>query len=319
MLEQLKTINSFINDSLNYMKNYRRYIKDGKIDKSFSGFLYNQYLLTQRNAILDYYRNHVEEAKKYQHELECLKKNLPYMMTCDVDDYEEKKKLIQDDIRTIELDRQTNLFFLTRKGRKLYFKRSLDSIEKVKEYYQYLAYEQSDNSPHRYLDDSFGVEKGSVVCDCGAAEGIFGLDNIANISKLYLFECDAEWIEALEATFKPYRDKVVIIPKYVGDENSENMVTLDYYFIDKDIDFIKMDIEGAEEAVLRGAKSILGRSNSLKLAIASYHSKDAERNIRKLLKDFEITKSKGFLLHGWETAEPPFFRTGITRACKRKL
>jgi FkbM family methyltransferase len=46
--------------------------------------------------------------------------------------------------------------------------------------------------------------------------------------------------------------------------------TLDGYFKDKEIDFIKADIEGSEMQMLKGAKKIIMRSKP-KLAIASYH------------------------------------------------
>ena len=42
----------------------------------------------------------------------------------------------------------------------------------------------------------------------------FLLENYVDVaSKIYLFECDPVWIEALEKTFEPYKDKVVIVPK----------------------------------------------------------------------------------------------------------
>lgn len=47
-----------------------------------------------------------------------------------------------------------------------------------------------------------------MIADIGSAEGNFSLSNIENVKKVYLFESDKEWIEALEATFRPWRDKV---------------------------------------------------------------------------------------------------------------
>ena len=46
--------------------------------------------------------------------------------------------------------------------------------------------------------------------DAGCAEGYTSLEVVEEVDHLYLFECDEAWIEALEATFALWREKVTI-------------------------------------------------------------------------------------------------------------
>ena len=96
--------------------------------------------------------------------------------------------------------------------------------------------------------DSYEELKGETLLDIGAAEAVFTLDTIDYIDRAYLFECDEAWIEALEATFAPWNDKIMIVRKYVSDVDDDNNITLDTFFQDegRPIDnlFLKMDIEG---------------------------------------------------------------------------
>lgn len=309
----------FTSETLRFIKAYIRYAKRGYQDATFRELRNMLYLVDRKNCILRYYEKYPMDSSKYYHELRCLEKGVPYLMTCDVEDFINRKSAIEDEMKTVAFDSEAGMYFVLRNTRKLYFKKSINSIDKVKEYYEYLAYEQTEKSPHRYLDKNFDIDEGSIVVDCGAAEGIFGLDNIDKIKLLYIFECDKEWIEALQFTFKPYKDKVQVIDKYVGNEDNDSMVKLDTFFNDRRIDFLKMDIEGCETDVLCGAQRILSNQCPLKIVTAAYHSKDAEKEIRERLTNFKISTSEGFLLHGWEVAEPPYFRTGIIRAEKENV
>ena len=76
--------------------------------------------------------------------------------------------------------------------------------------YRGLLIEQDKRSAHRYVD-SYEELKGKTLLDIGAAEAIFTLDTIECIDHAYLFECDESWIEALEATFAPYKEKITIV------------------------------------------------------------------------------------------------------------
>lgn len=98
--------------------------------------------------------------------------------------------------------------------------------------YRGLLIEQDKRSAHRYVD-SYEELKGKTLLDIGAAEAIFTLDTIEYIDHAYLFECDESWIEALEATFAPYKEKITIVRKYVSDVNDEDNITLDTFFRDE--------------------------------------------------------------------------------------
>lgn len=313
---KLKEAAHGIRVTLDFWSNYRSYVKNGSVDKAFEHIEYLNYLLYQKNKIISYFDKH--DVEIYKNELSCLRRALPYKMTCDVEDYEKKLGSIEKELESITFDKYAGLYFLMRNGKRLYFKKSLNTRKQVEEYYSYLAYEQTANSPHKYCDENFSVQRGEVLADCGAAEGLFGLDNIESVDKLYLFEYEEEWIEALEYTFLPYKDKVEIIPKFLGKStDNEKIITLDDYFTDKKITFIKMDLEGCEYDVLQGAAKILQRDLPLKLAVTVYHNKKDESEILGYLSDiapdFSCEKSKGYLLCGWETAEPPFFRSGVLR------
>lgn len=302
-------------ETIQFWKNYCSFIKRGKVDESFMQLETMNWLLDRKNVILSYYEK--SGAGPYAHELSGLRKSLPLNMTCDVEDYREKLVNIESELNTVTWDVDAKMFYIIRNGKKLYFKKSIDTRRKVEEYYTYLAYEQTVNSPHKYESDTFCVKEHDFLADCGAAEGFFGLDNIELVDKLYIFECDEEWIEALRYTFSPYGNKVEIIPKFLGTKNDEKYISLDTYFADKKVTFIKMDLEGCEHDVLLSANSVLQRGDGLKLAITVYHNQVDEEKVLQLLNDtvteFKIERSNGYLLHGWEEAEPPYFRTGILR------
>ena len=91
--------------------------------------------------------------------------------------------------------------------------------------YRGLLIEQDKRSAHRYVD-SYEELKGETLLDIGAAEAVFTLDTIDYIDRAYLFECDEAWIEALEATFAPWNDKIMIVRKYVSDVDDDNNLSL---------------------------------------------------------------------------------------------
>ena len=37
------------------------------------------------------------------------------------------------------------------------------------------------------------------------------------MSKVYIIECEERWADALRATFKPYKEKAIIIPALCGE------------------------------------------------------------------------------------------------------
>ena len=180
--------------------------------------------------------------------------------------------------------------------------------------------EQDVNSPHRYLTDRFNIGKKDILVDVGAAEGNLALSVIEKVKKVYLFETDENWIEALKATFAPWKDKVEIINKFVADRNDEKTVSLDAFFKDREpFSFLKIDAEGTEAAVLKGCETILSSHKPLKAAVCCYHKPNDEKVFNKLLKDrgFSTSFSNGYMIfHEPETFYPPYLRKGVLRAVK---
>lgn len=66
--------------------------------------------------------------------------------------------------------------------------------------------------------------------------------------------------------------------------------------IDK-VDFITMDIEGAEIEALEGAKETL-RNNDVKLAIASYHKIDGQPTYKTIIPMMEKIGFKSYFENG---------------------
>ncbi len=180
--------------------------------------------------------------------------------------------------------------------------------------------EQHVDSPHLYWSDE-EVFKGKTLFDIGAAEGFVSLDHIEDLEQVYLFECDHPWIEALNATFKPYANKVTIVERYVSDKTdaSANTVCLDDFVREKGcrVDLLKMDIEGFEEMALEGARDTL-ISQAVNLAVCAYHKPDAVTSIVDLLTAFgyQCTLNPKLMCFVYDD-RPPYFRTGMVYAHKK--
>lgn len=81
----------------------------------------------------------------------------------------------------------------------------------MKRIYRGLYAEQDTESPHYYLHRGIEELKGRIFLDIGAAEGFSSLQFVDWVDRIYLFEYEDEWIEALTATFLPYQDKCEIV------------------------------------------------------------------------------------------------------------
>lgn len=113
----------------------------------------------------------------------------------------------------------------TRRG---YFQK--ETMNKVRrETIRYYTTHPDGQSPHCYISDDFIIDMNDVLFDMGSAEGIIPLTHIERISHVVLFEKDTEWIEALEATFAPWTEKVTLSNHYVSDHNGENFISIDYF------------------------------------------------------------------------------------------
>lgn len=215
----------------------------------------------------------------------------------------------------VTYDEVCKMFFVYHLGKKMYFARRYNTEEKAKEYYRGLLVEQDIESPHRYLSVQFNVKKNDIVIDAGAAEGIFSLQIIEQVSKIYLIETDEEWIEALNETFKEYQKKKIIINKYLTSLNAGKYATLDS-LIQEPVNFIKMDIEGNEWDALLGAKKIFEQSDDLKCAICSYHQEFDEMLIKNILSKYglECSTTEGYMWYPFYSPKQTCLPT--TRLCR---
>jgi FkbM family methyltransferase len=143
--------------------------------------------------------------------------------------------------------------------------------------------------------DCLPLSKSEDVIDCGAFDGDTlraYLENVGDFNTYTAFELNSENYESLSECIKnneKINNKAFVIAKGVSDicgecffdgndvgvhisesGNKAELTTIDNEFADKNVTLIKMDIEGAELAALKGAKSVILRDRP-KLAICAYH------------------------------------------------
>jgi len=205
------------------------------------------------------------------------------------------------------------------KGMKLYFRKGWTD-RRVKKGWSELLKEQDPLSPHRYLTDKFFPSGEDIIADIGAAEGNFSLSVIENVRKAYLFEYDNKWIKALGYTFAPWKEKTVIVPKYVSDFDDSMHISLDTFFRENPgISFVKIDVDGFEKEVLRGFKNTLESGIPLKIALCTYHKGGDEAAFAELLGSygFEISVSNGYMINYYDKKiKAPWLRRGLIRAIR---
>lgn len=181
------------------------------------------------------------------------------------------------------------------------------------------------------------LEKDDVVFDCGGWKGHFTLVAsrlVGKNGKVYTFEPQEDMYNFITRRVKKYNLKNIeiinsglysnrstfIIEKEISnggfslvDLNNvslNNPVKINVIDIDsfvkehkiKNLDYIKMDIEGAEIEALEGARNTL-KNNSVKLAIASYHVRNGVQTA-KWVEDFLV--EQGY--KSW-TNNPPHLTT----------
>lgn len=161
------------------------------------------------------------------------------------------------------------------------------------------------------IGDRF-VHSGDIVLDCGANVGVFAREALDAGAKLVIaIEPAPENIECLRRNFDKEigAGKLIVYPKGVWDkddfltlnvdpnnsaadsfviqrEGSLGMVKMPLTTIDKlagelkleRVDFIKMDIEGAEVKALDGARGVLGKYHP-RMSLAVYHEPDHPRSV----------------------------------------
>ena len=215
-----------------------------------------------------------------------------------------------------------NTYFKTVDGkyRKMFFPQDYPFfVYKGEQFVENLMAEQLPTSPHLYTKGEHKVNAGDIVIDAGVCEGNFALRYVDICSKIYLFECDLKWLEALNQTFRDYRDKVEIIPKFLSDVTDGEQITIDDAIPNlrgKNI-FLKMDIEGAEPKALHGAKNLL-TNNFVKASVCAYHNADDCVKIKSIFQNFgyKTSTSSGWMVYIFDPKilDTADFRKGIVYA-----
>lgn len=303
-----KTLLNVIKNNIN--KKLFNYIKTNIEIRKRSKFL-NEL----KTNILNYYQGNSLDAEK--------KEVIDYLQSnpvC-VFPYEFSKDYLVEDI-LVSNDDINGLNYVVHEGKKMYFKRSM-SVTSIKSLYRGLLIDQDMNSPHLYLTENFNLNSNDVIADIGSAEGNFSLSNIEKVKKVYLFESDKEWIEALEATFLPWKDKVVIINKYVTNYDSYETLNINsFYENHSDITFFKVDIEGEEQNFLNACSELFESEKNLKIAICTYHKENDFVDFSKQLTEwgFVTEHSRGFMIFLFDpNIKAPFLRRGLIRATKQTM
>ncbi len=229
-----------------------------------------------------------------------------------------------------EVDAATGMPYVLHRGqKKLYFPASW-GINAAREAYISLVEEQnilgggySEKAPHQYQTETFCVKETDTVLDIGAAEGLFGLEVVDAVRKVYVFECDPVWSAPLQATFAPYKDKVVIVNKFVSDVDSASQIRLDTCLKNESFEslFLKLDIEGSEKVVLAGNKASLTQSADIRIACCTYHEHNDATYLNNLLQElgYQTEFSDGYMIYVHdENLQPPYFRPGLVRARRNR-
>ena len=267
-----------------------------------------------RASVLEYYAKLSEPLSDEVEKVLDYLRNWPVVMFPDYfqDEYIEDSVEVQD-------DKELGLRYVLLDGKRLYFKKRW-SKKRIRKAFNELIKEQDSRCPHCYEYENFKVESGDVIVDIGAAEGNFALSVVEKASRIILFESSKEWLGPLNATFGPWKDKVVIVNKFVGDITDSKCTTLDDYFgVDEKLSFLKIDVEGAEAKLLNGCKRILQQKTPLKVAICTYHKPEDEYEFTKRLTEygFETSYPDGFvLLFTDRNIKAPYLRRGMIRAIR---
>jgi len=162
------------------------------------------------------------------------------------------------------------------------------------------------------------VRPGDVVLDCGANIGVFVRESLnAGASKVVAIEPAPENLECLKRNYKDEvaQGKVIIYPKGVWDKDDWLSLNIEHAnsaadsfvihpehstpttqklpltTIDKlvqelkldRVDFIKMDIEGAEVKALNGARETIAKFHP-RMALSVYHEPDHPVEVPKAVK-----------------------------------
>lgn len=168
---------------------------------------------------------------------------------------------------------------------------------------------------HHYDHGGSRIEPGDVVLDAGAAEGFFVRFALERGASVIAVEADARLCECLHRTFASEirSERVEVVSTAIGDRNGfcrfrrlgtfcgkiehaengsdsvqQKMTTIDSLVQSSRfgrLDFIKMDIEGAERLALEGARKSIEMFRP-KVSITTYHNGEDCEVLAGLLRGF---------------------------------
>ena len=188
------------------------------------------------------------------------------------------------------------------------------------------------------------IHPGDIVLDCGASDGDFTREAIgAGAAKVVSIEISPSSAECIRRNLAPEiaAGKVVVYPKGVWDHDDRMTLNVDdtnfaansvvlhpgsshpaievpLTTIDKiaaelnlpRVDFIKMDIEGAEANAIAGAREVLLRYKP-RMAITTEHKPDDEKTlpeaVRRIRPDYRVECGKCLENNGHIRADVLFF------------
>ena len=227
-------------------------------------------------------------------------------------------------------DNKAKLPYITHKDKRLYFPQNY-SINQAINFYKYsiefediLGEGYRERAPHQYQSELFHLKEGDVLIDAGVAEGLFSLEMIDKTKKIYLVECDPKWWKPLEYTFEPWKDKVLIVKKYLSDKDDGNNIRLKTLLEQETGEniFVKMDIEGYEVDVIQDAKETMSKwKYPLTLSCCTYHREKDCEDLLSYFNEIEYATelSEGYMLTSMNDDNGIYnLRHGIIRASNIK-
>jgi FkbM family methyltransferase len=171
-----------------------------------------------------------------------------------------------------------------------------------------------DRNPHAYEYGAVRISRGMWVVDAGACEGFFTHYALQRGANVLAMEPVAILAEALQRTFRAEIEsgRVRVVQAALGGRSGSSGIrtsqheiycstlsaagneSVPVYSLDDlvknglapALDFVKMDIEGSEVAVLAGASNVLQELKP-RLSVAVYHEEANARLIRNLIRTSE--------------------------------